>query len=53
MTYHWYARYRLAQLMRQLAAHRALCGLHKLRKRCSECEKLRYKVKHYQKVHAA
>ena len=53
MTYHWYARYRLARLMRQLAAHRALCGLHKRRKRCGECEMLRTKVKHYQKVHAA
>jgi len=53
MTYHWYARYRLAQLMRQLADHRALCADCLGRFPCVTREQLKYKVKHYQKVHAA
>ena len=53
MTYHWYARYRLAQLMRQLNAHRALCADCLGRFPCVTREQLKYKVKHYQKVEGA
>jgi len=53
MTYHWYARYRLAQLMRQLTAHRALCADYQRRFGCHTCDDLRRRVKHYQRIEGA
>ncbi len=53
MTYHWYARYRLAQLMRQLADHRALCADYQRHFGCSTCDDLRRRVKHYQRIEGA
>lgn len=50
MTYHWYARFRLAQLVRQLTAHKDLCADCKRFFPCIEFETLRSKVKHYQRV---
>jgi hypothetical protein len=50
MTYHWYARWRLAQLVRQFNAHRTLCADCQGRFLCATFETLRTKVKHWQRV---